>query len=104
MSVVAGSPKKTSSGWARRPLGPPDRRFGLKLAARHCLSGCVLFALLDRRDPVSFFQAEDCIRADLVTGVQTCALPILSCPVLPPALRAQQRWQGRWEQAQVLPH
>src|SRR5207244_5717776 len=23
-----------------------------------------------------FFQAEDCIRDDLVTGVQTCALPI----------------------------
>src|SRR5258708_30932809 len=32
-----------------------------------------------------FFQAEDGIRDDLVTGVQTCALPIshLSCPVLP---------------------
>src|SRR5258708_411464 len=26
-----------------------------------------------------FFQAEDGIRDDLVTGVQTCALPILSC-------------------------
>src|SRR5947208_15908274 len=27
-----------------------------------------------------FFQAEDGIRDDLVTGVQTCALPILSIP------------------------
>src|SRR5207244_9965958 len=26
-----------------------------------------------------FFQAEDGIRGDLVTGVQTCALPILKC-------------------------
>src|SRR5258708_4566253 len=26
-----------------------------------------------------FFQAEDGIRDDLVTGVQTCALPILGC-------------------------
>src|SRR5258708_14247886 len=26
-----------------------------------------------------FFQAEDGIRDDLVTGVQTCALPILRC-------------------------
>ena len=31
--------------------------------------GCVLFF---------FFQAEDGIRDDLVTGVQTCALPIFS--------------------------
>ena len=29
-----------------------------------------------------FFQAEDGIRDDLVTGVQTCALPILSFPVI----------------------
>src|SRR5258708_25812456 len=28
---------------------------------------------------VFFFQAEDGIRDDLVTGVQTCALPIFSC-------------------------
>src|SRR5258708_4904356 len=27
-----------------------------------------------------FFQAEDGIRDDLVTGVQTCALPISGCP------------------------
>ena len=34
---------------------------------------------------VSFFfvQAEDGIRVDLVTGVQTCALPICKCPALP---------------------
>src|SRR5207244_9104315 len=36
--------------------------------------------------PYVFFQAEDGIRDDLVTGVQTCALPI--CPaLLPPWLR-----------------
>src|SRR5258708_34241963 len=29
-----------------------------------------------------FFQAEDGIRDDLVTGVQTCALPICSDPIL----------------------
>src|SRR5439155_18978313 len=29
---------------------------------------------------VFFFQAEDGIRAGHVTGVQTCALPILFCP------------------------
>src|SRR5207244_6276143 len=31
-----------------------------------------------------FFQAEDGIRDDLVTGVQTCALPILNCTFAPP--------------------
>src|SRR3990170_6181926 len=31
-----------------------------------------------------FFQAEDGIRDDLVTGVQTCALPISTAPRLPP--------------------
>src|SRR5207244_2209199 len=31
-----------------------------------------------------FFQAEDGIRADLVTGVQTCALPILFTSILNP--------------------
>src|SRR5699024_11277533 len=31
--------------------------------------------------PVSFFQAEDGIRDRNVTGVQTCALPILGLPV-----------------------
>src|SRR5438552_14485674 len=30
-----------------------------------------------------FFQAEDGIRADLVTGVQTCALPIFGLCILP---------------------
>src|SRR5215216_1017953 len=32
--------------------------------------------LLRRQDLLFFFQAEDGIRDDLVTGVQTCALPI----------------------------
>src|SRR5215216_1251205 len=36
-----------------------------------------------------FFQAEDGIRDDLVTGVQTCALPI--CPGLPRRISEHQR-------------
>src|SRR5438552_19195219 len=32
---------------------------------------------------IFFFQAEDGIRDDLVTGVQTCALPILTSLTLP---------------------
>src|SRR5215216_5018814 len=38
-----------------------------------------------------FFQAEDGIRDDLVTGVQTCALPILPNPVE----RCWRRGRGR---------
>src|SRR5258708_28226031 len=37
-----------------------------------------------------FFQAEDGIRDDLVTGVQTCALPIY-----PHALAPDRGWDGR---------
>src|SRR5207244_9005557 len=33
---------------------------------------------------VFFFQAEDGIRDDLVTGVQTCALPIFQSELVPP--------------------
>src|SRR5258708_16410994 len=36
-----------------------------------------------------FFQAEDGIRDDLVTGVQTCALPISLCARRPPRCRAR---------------
>src|SRR5438552_9036020 len=50
-----------------------------------------------------FFQAEDGIRDDLVTGVQTCALPILDCPAtgtrpvsrLPVAIRADRNPRAR---------
>src|SRR5439155_3713736 len=35
-----------------------------------------------------FFQAEDGIRGGHVTGVQTCALPILTISPPPPAVRA----------------
>src|SRR5438552_1053621 len=34
---------------------------------------------------IFFFQAEDGIRYDLVTGVQTCALPISNSPFFPPS-------------------
>src|SRR5205823_8437634 len=40
-----------------------------------------------------FFQAEDGIRDKLVTGVQTCALPI-SIPKLPPPPRTAQNRSG----------
>src|SRR5687767_15594250 len=36
-------------------------------------------------DVIFFFQAEDGIRDKLVTGVQTCALPILGAPGARPA-------------------
>src|SRR5258708_14619834 len=48
-----------------------------------------------------FFQAEDGIRDDLVTGVQTCALPILSLPFDPKAkdvditLMVDRKYSGR---------
>src|SRR5258708_20275398 len=39
-----------------------------------------MLTAVDRADDVLFFfQGEDGIRDDLVTGVQTCALPISSC-------------------------
>src|SRR5207244_4998123 len=38
-----------------------------------------------------FFQAEDGIRDDLVTGVQTCALPICLHPLSPSLVRAVHR-------------
>src|SRR5258708_39681263 len=43
-----------------------------------------------------FFQAEDGIRDDLVTGVQTCALPICTCatPGSPPAPRSRYSRAG----------
>src|SRR5947208_2674632 len=37
--------------------------------------------------PLFFFQAEDGIRYDLVTGVQTCALPISRCAIRPARVR-----------------
>src|SRR5207244_7427385 len=44
------------------------------VVSRFCLlSGCLYYVRF-----FFFFQAEDGIRDDLVTGVQTCALPILS--------------------------
>src|SRR5258708_20402833 len=38
-----------------------------------------------------FFQAEDGIRDDLVTGVQTCALPIFCRRTSPPSTNASVR-------------
>src|SRR5438552_14160183 len=47
-----------------------------------------------------FFQAEDGIRDDLVTGVQTCALPICARD-LPDLLRLGRRQPALLEEARV---
>ena len=55
----------------------------LWLIVSFCVVMCWFFVFF-------FFQAEDGIRDDLVTGVQTCALPILLMVALPSVL------YGRW--------
>src|SRR3989441_5124082 len=60
------------------------------------------FAHLARRCQIShfiFFQAEDGIRYKLVTGVQTCALPICGSMFCRPWTRCPRsagRWRTRW--------
>src|SRR5687767_15651571 len=49
---------------------------------------CVLFFFF-------FFQAEDGIRDKLVTGVQTCALPIFDAASTTPARGGKSRADGR---------
>src|SRR5258708_22864235 len=51
---------------------------------------------------VFFFQAEDGIRDDLVTGVQTCALPISSRSSLPPASSSRDDGRCCWRVAGEL--
>src|SRR5258708_18288281 len=54
-----------------------------------------------------FFQAEDGIRDDLVTGVQTCALPIFPESVIEAALAGQGRLDyalGEFEVLQLARH
>src|SRR5437764_8168667 len=53
-------------------------QFATRRTLFHVLVGCGLLMLKVSRLklPFFFFQAEDCIRATSVTGVQTCALPI----------------------------
>ena len=46
-----------------------------------CVSVVVGIVDVDGLSVIFFFQAEDGIRDDLVTGVQTCALPIYSTAV-----------------------
>src|SRR5438552_8656439 len=46
-----------------------------------------------------FFQAEDGIRCDLVTGVQTCALPIFAGFVPFVVTAPHGLWLGMWRQA-----
>src|SRR5947208_3968349 len=54
------------SGPATPPIGPPSAQ-----------SPCTIpVPEINSRPCFFFFQAEDGIRDDLVTGVQTCALPI----------------------------
>src|SRR5205823_6940448 len=47
-----------------------------------------------------FFQAEDGIRDKLVTGVQTCALPI-SAGSAPPPRSGRSRPRGPWERLPI---
>src|SRR5258708_2525101 len=56
--------------WIGRRLSERRRELGYTQAKLSALSGI---------NQSVFFQAEDGIRDDLVTGVQTCALPIWSC-------------------------
>src|SRR2546430_13606459 len=42
-----------------------------------------IFIVFNLSDFILFFQAEDGIRYLTVTGVQTCALPILTIPAMP---------------------
>src|SRR5258708_31448527 len=61
-----------------------DLRIIMKYTLRHYLS-------------FFFFQAEDGIRDDLVTGVQTCALPIYRGRARVPAYDADDRQRHRQE-------
>src|SRR5438552_5301165 len=49
-----------------------------------------------------FFQAEDGIRDDLVTGVQTCALPIFQALMASGQLTSRQLTQGYIRRMQSL--
>src|SRR5947208_10978325 len=62
------SPRVCACGAAPEGAGIPARRTASAPKAR--------LLRPQERDRVFFFQAEDGIRDDLVTGVQTCALPI----------------------------
>src|SRR5205823_10643945 len=59
-------------------------------ANRGVVEELVRFAIV-QRSCVFFFQAEDGIRDKLVTGVQTCALPISFADVLTSKLFEKQR-------------
>src|SRR5689334_24715211 len=48
----------------------------------------VILKIVTLKSDSFFFQAEDGIRDGTVTGVQTCALPILRHPLLPQIPRA----------------
>src|SRR5258708_20640938 len=60
-----------------------DRRGGEKKCRRRGANDHSAGKPANRCRLIFFFQAEDGIRDDLVTGVQTCALPILPPPVAP---------------------
>src|SRR5258708_23732662 len=64
-------------------LRPGDHEIRLSAATINRLLSKAVYRLL-----VFFFQAEDGIRDDLVTGVQTCALPISSEALAKPSSAA----------------
>src|SRR5947208_3784043 len=64
-----------------------------------------MMRMLDRQDMSSvffFFQAEDGIRDDLVTGVQTCALPISGEYRAGPTMRRLDFLQRREQSTDAL--
>src|SRR2546422_3090577 len=71
-------------------IDPPTRAVGVATVVR---TGVACVMTLVSPGSFFFFQAEDCLRDVAVTGVQTCALPILgvngsevAVPVPPPEL------------------
>src|SRR5947209_14032450 len=63
------------------PAAPADNRVAVGVARLGHPAGATQVREPFERHRVFFFQAEDGIRDIRVTGVQTCALPILGTPV-----------------------
>src|SRR5437762_3032009 len=77
-SFVAGAMGKAGKGLLEGTLQAGNYAVSDKLLYLVCVRGkCAADKGKGSRDYLFFFQAEDSIRDTSVTGVQTCALPIL---------------------------
>src|SRR2546428_8496784 len=76
------------------PGRPPDHQGALETTPRHAAKPTT-YVKQERCPAGLFFQAEDGIRDPLVTGVQTCALPISHPRVA--------KWAGCQSQNPALP-